>query len=150
MAYVLVVCVCAACICVACTCEICTCDGIFLWGVCTCILGACAKNPRLTWILETTTRLVNFWRTLSFTLRVPQQASHIPRGLFLFYFFYGVQVASAKISAVDRLGMYVVVDMADGQSGKLRLPFPRAAESRKDVKTLIVEMTNAVMTATGK
>lgn len=53
------------------------------------------------------------------------------------------QLVSAQISAVDRLGMYVVVGMPDGQSGKLRLPFPRPAESRKDVKTLIVEMTQA-------
>lgn len=57
------------------------------------------------------------------------------------------QVASAQISAVDRLGMYVVVGMPDGQSGKLRLPFPRPAESRKDVKTLIVEMTQAAAAA---
>lgn len=55
------------------------------------------------------------------------------------------QVTSAQISAVDRLGMYVVVGMPDGQSGKLRLPFPRPAESRKDVKDLIVEMTQAAM-----
>lgn len=30
-----------------------------------------------------------------------------------------------------------------GQSFKLRLPFPRAANDRKDVKTLIVQMTQA-------
>ncbi|CAM9838638.1 unnamed protein product [Pylaiella littoralis] len=54
-----------------------------------------------------------------------------------------IELVSAQISAVDRLGMYVVVGMPDGQSGKLRLPFPRPAESRKDVKTLIVEMTQA-------
>lgn len=58
-----------------------------------------------------------------------------------------MQVKGAQISAVDRLGMYVVVTMPDEQSGKLRLPFPRAAESRKDVKTLIVEMTNAAMSS---
>lgn len=59
--------------------------------------------------------------------------------------FKPVQVASAQITAVDRLGMYVLVGMNDGQSGKLRLPFPRPAEDRKDVKTLIVEMTNVAM-----
>ncbi|CAM9324584.1 unnamed protein product [Ascophyllum nodosum] len=59
----------------------------------------------------------------------------------------GVEVTSAQITAVDRLGMYVLVGMGDGQSGKLRLPFPRPAESRADVKTLIVEMTNAAMPA---
>lgn len=60
------------------------------------------------------------------------------------------QVASAQITAVDRLGMYVLVGMNDGQSGKLRLPFPRAAEDRKDVKNLIVEMTNTAMSSAEK
>ncbi|CAN0124238.1 unnamed protein product [Hapterophycus canaliculatus] len=41
------------------------------------------------------------------------------------HYITGVEVTSAQISAVDRLGMYVVVGMPDGQSGKLRLPFPR-------------------------
>lgn len=54
------------------------------------------------------------------------------------------------ITAVDRLGMYVLVDIGEGQSGKLRLPFPRPAQGRGDVKTLIVEMTNEAMSAAGK
>lgn len=62
------------------------------------------------------------------------------------YITGGVEVKSASITAVDRLGMFILVGMMDGQSGKLRLPFPRVAESRKDVKALIVEMTNAAMT----
>eukprot|EP00903_Cladosiphon_okamuranus_P021301 g19572.t1 len=66
------------------------------------------------------------------------------------HYITGVEVASAQISAVDRLGMYVVVGMPDGQSGKLRLPFPRPAESRKDVKTLIVEMTQAAAASAEK
>ncbi|CAM9476150.1 unnamed protein product, partial [Discosporangium mesarthrocarpum] len=57
------------------------------------------------------------------------------------------QVKSAEITAVDRLGIYVLVGMLDGQSGKLRLPFPRPAESRKDVKDLIVEMTREAAAA---
>ena len=32
-----------------------------------------------------------------------------------------------------------------GQTFKLRLPFPRAAEDRKDVKTLIVQMTQTAL-----
>ncbi|CAM9118754.1 unnamed protein product, partial [Phaeothamnion confervicola] len=52
------------------------------------------------------------------------------------------KVDSAEIVGVDRLGMSVVVGL-NGEKGKLRLPFPRAAADRKDVKTLIVEMTEA-------
>ncbi len=58
-----------------------------------------------------------------------------------------LQVKTAQITAVDRLGMYVLVTLPNGDSGKLRLPFPRPAESRKDVKTLIVEMTQAAKAA---
>ena len=39
----------------------------------------------------------------------------------------------------------VVQVTRQGQSFKLRLPFPRAAEDRKDVKTLIVQMTQAAL-----
>lgn len=46
--------------------------------------------------------------------------------------------------ALDRLGFMVQVTRL-GQSFKLRLPFPRPAESRKDVKSLIVEMTQAAL-----
>jgi putative heme iron utilization protein len=53
-----------------------------------------------------------------------------------------IQVDSAKIVGVDRLGMYVLVTM-DGESGKLRLPFMSPAEDRKAVKDRIVEMTRA-------
>ena len=61
-------------------------------------------------------------------------------------------VQGAEITSVDSLGMYVKItrdpeneDQLPGQPKqfKLRLPFPRPAEDRKDVKTLIVEMTQA-------
>jgi len=52
------------------------------------------------------------------------------------------QVEAATLVGMDRLGMTVQVTR-QGQTFKLRLPFPRPAEDRKDVKTLIVEMTKA-------
>ena len=51
-------------------------------------------------------------------------------------------VDSAQLVALDRLGFMVQVTRL-GQTFKLRLPFPRAAADRKDVKSLIVEMTQA-------
>ncbi|KAL1496397.1 hypothetical protein AB1Y20_016352 [Prymnesium parvum] len=50
------------------------------------------------------------------------------------------QVEKAELVQLDRLGFMVQVSRL-GQSFKLRLPFPRPAENRKDVKTLIVQMT---------
>ena len=50
------------------------------------------------------------------------------------------QVEKADLVALDRLGFMVQITR-QGQTFKLRLPFPRPAEDRKDVKTLIVEMT---------
>ncbi|CAN0193566.1 unnamed protein product [Ectocarpus fasciculatus] len=76
--------------------------------------------------------------------------SDTTRAMITHFITGGVEVNSAQITAVDRLGMYVLVGMPDGQSGKLRLPFPRPAESRKDVKTLIVEMTQAAMAKAGE
>jgi putative heme iron utilization protein len=57
-------------------------------------------------------------------------------------------IESAVITSVDSLGMYIKVTRAAGvgflpQQFKLRLPFSRQAENRKDIKTLIVEMTQA-------
>ena len=49
---------------------------------------------------------------------------------------------------LDRLGFMVQVTRL-GQTFKLRLPFPRAAEDRKDVKTLIVQMTQASLADEG-
>jgi putative heme iron utilization protein len=60
----------------------------------------------------------------------------------------GLDVEEAVITSVDSLGMYVKVTRTPRSSDqpqqfKLRLPFPRPAEDRKDVRTLIVEMTQA-------
>ena len=61
-------------------------------------------------------------------------------------------VKAAEITSVDSLGMYVKVtrdeennDRLPGQPKqfKLRLPFPRPVTERKDVKNVIVEMTQA-------
>ena len=57
-------------------------------------------------------------------------------------------IEEAIITSVDSLGMYIKVTRKEAvsflpKSFKLRLPFPRPAEDRKDVKTLIVEMTQA-------
>ena len=61
-------------------------------------------------------------------------------------------IQEAIITSVDSLGMYVKItrdpendDQLPGQPKqfKLRLPFPRPALERKDVKTVIVEMTQA-------
>ena len=61
-------------------------------------------------------------------------------------------VQAAEITSVDSLGMYVKItrdpdndDQLPGQPKqfKLRLPFPRPVTERKDVKNVIVEMTQA-------
>merc|ERR1712087_1007644 len=61
-------------------------------------------------------------------------------------------VQAAEITSVDSLGMYVKItrdpeneEQLPGQPKqfKLRLPFPRPVTERKDVKTVIVEMTQA-------
>jgi len=56
--------------------------------------------------------------------------------------YIGLDVDSATITAMDSLGMFVKVNGKYGSS-KLRLPFPRPATDRSDIKTLIVEMTQA-------
>ncbi|XP_044498144.1 uncharacterized protein LOC123220171 [Mangifera indica] len=50
-----------------------------------------------------------------------------------------IPVESACMLDLDSLGFYVKVGY-QGDTFKLRIPFPRRAEDRKDVKTLIVEM----------
>jgi putative heme iron utilization protein len=61
-------------------------------------------------------------------------------------------ITEAIITSVDSLGMYIKVTREKPvkylpQQFKLRLPFPRPAVDRKDVKTLIVELTQAAATA---
>lgn len=60
----------------------------------------------------------------------------------------GLDVDEATITSVDSLGMYVKVKRTprasdQPQEFKIRLPFPRPAQDRKDVKSIIVEMTQA-------
>lgn len=59
--------------------------------------------------------------------------------------YVGVEATAAKIVAMDRLGMTVraTLTMAGGGETKIRLPFPREVTERKDVKNVIVEMTQA-------
>jgi putative heme iron utilization protein len=64
-------------------------------------------------------------------------------------------IREALITSVDSLGMYVKVTRESAvqflpQQFKLRLPFPRPAADRKDVRTLIVEMTQAAAEAATK
>mmetsp|Transcript_45496 Transcript_45496/g.106349 ORF Transcript_45496/g.106349 Transcript_45496/m.106349 type:complete len:351 (+) Transcript_45496:44-1096(+) len=62
--------------------------------------------------------------------------------------YIGIDVDDAEITSMDSLGMYVKVSRtpkaADQmQQFKLRLPFVRQLENRKDAKEVIVEMTRA-------
>ncbi|XP_024522527.1 glutamyl-tRNA reductase-binding protein, chloroplastic isoform X2 [Selaginella moellendorffii] len=59
----------------------------------------------------------------------------------------GVKVDHAFMLDVDSLGFYVKAAI-QGTPTKLRIPFPRAAQDRKDVKTLIVEMLSAARATT--
>jgi len=64
----------------------------------------------------------------------------------------GLNASEAVITSVDSLGMYVKVtrspsDSEEIQQFKMRLPFPREAKDRKDVKDVIVEMTRAAAAA---
>ncbi len=64
----------------------------------------------------------------------------------------GLNPTEAVITSVDSLGMYVKVtrspaDSEQKQTFKMRLPFPREAKDRKDVKDIIVEMTRAAAAA---
>jgi putative heme iron utilization protein len=65
----------------------------------------------------------------------------------------GLEVSEAVITSVDSLGMYVKVTRTprasdQPQQFKIRVPFPRPAADRKDVKTLLVEMTQAAAAKT--
>jgi Putative heme iron utilization protein len=64
----------------------------------------------------------------------------------------GINATEAIITSVDSLGMFVKVTRSpvgseEKQQFKMRLPFPRKAESRKDVKDIIVEMTRSAAAA---
>eukprot|EP00249_Psilotum_nudum_P019398 c27230_g1_i2 orf=113-1150(-) len=51
----------------------------------------------------------------------------------------GIKVGHAKINDLDRLGLNVQIER-NGTLMKLRIPFDKPAEDRKDVKSLIVQM----------
>ena len=64
----------------------------------------------------------------------------------------GLDVSEALITSVDSLGMYVKCTRTprasdQPQQFKIRLPFPRKIETRKDVKDVIVEMSKAAAMA---
>jgi putative heme iron utilization protein len=60
--------------------------------------------------------------------------------------YTGLPAESAEIIDLDRMGMNVIARY-DGDDVPCRLPFPRPADDRKMVKTLIVEMTRAAAQA---
>jgi len=68
----------------------------------------------------------------------------------------GINATEALITSVDSLGMFVKVTRSPAemegaqQTFKMRLPFPREAKDRKDVKNVIVEMTRAAAPAPAK
>ena len=62
----------------------------------------------------------------------------------------GIAATEAIITSVDSLGMFVKVTRKPKdqvQQFKMRLPFPRPATDRKEVKNIIVEMTQAAAPA---
>jgi putative heme iron utilization protein len=69
-------------------------------------------------------------------------ADHGDANVAMVNHYLPIQVEAANIVGLDRLGMDMMVTR-EGQSFKLRLPFPRPATNRKEVKDLIVEMTKA-------
>jgi len=60
--------------------------------------------------------------------------------------YLGLPVSAARIIDLDRLGLNLEVEF-EKQSMRARLPFPRPAESRADIKTVIVECTRAAAAA---
>ncbi|GAX23338.1 hypothetical protein FisN_27Lh114 [Fistulifera solaris] len=65
----------------------------------------------------------------------------------------GPTITAAEITSVDSLGMFVKVTREEAiaflpEQFKVRVPFPRPAQDRGDVKKLIVEMTQASAAST--
>ena len=56
--------------------------------------------------------------------------------------YLGLPVTAARIIDLDKLGLNLEVEFGS-ESMQARLPFPRPAESRGDIKTVIVECTRA-------
>eukprot|EP00595_Chromulina_sp_UTEXLB2642_P001415 CAMPEP_0196764028 /NCGR_PEP_ID=MMETSP1095-20130614/5253_1 /TAXON_ID=96789 ORGANISM="Chromulina nebulosa, Strain UTEXLB2642" /NCGR_SAMPLE_ID=MMETSP1095 /ASSEMBLY_ACC=CAM_ASM_000446 /LENGTH=121 /DNA_ID=CAMNT_0042118553 /DNA_START=574 /DNA_END=939 /DNA_ORIENTATION=- len=59
--------------------------------------------------------------------------------------YVGLPCTDPKMVSLDRLGMTIKanIELAGGGYGKIRVPFPRPANDRKDIKTILVEMTQA-------
>ncbi|CEM04601.1 unnamed protein product [Vitrella brassicaformis CCMP3155] len=69
-------------------------------------------------------------------------ADHGDANVAMVKHYIGLPVDTADITTLDRLGMTLKVTR-EGQSMKLRLPFIRPAESRKEIKDILVDMTRA-------
>lgn len=67
---------------------------------------------------------------------------HSDATLVMIKHYVGIEVESAELVGMDRLG-FTVKCSRQGQFFKLRLPFIREATDRADVKKIIVEMTQA-------
>lgn len=63
--------------------------------------------------------------------------------------YAGITVEAAKMLTVDHLGMTVEAQR-DGQTFKVRLPFPEPARDRKAVKDQVVAMSRAAAAAAAK
>ncbi|GBG87787.1 hypothetical protein CBR_g45943 [Chara braunii] len=61
----------------------------------------------------------------------------------------GIPVDAARMVAMDRLGFEAEVDAGGLRRVQVRIPFSRPAESRRDVKDIIVEMSRESMRAAG-
>merc|ERR1712176_1104519 len=64
----------------------------------------------------------------------------------------GLDVSEAVVTSVDSLGMYIKCSRTprasdQPQQFKIRLPFPRKIEDRKDIKDVIVEMSRTAAQA---
>eukprot|EP00596_Hydrurales_sp_CCMP1899_P000830 CAMPEP_0119042160 /NCGR_PEP_ID=MMETSP1177-20130426/14415_1 /TAXON_ID=2985 /ORGANISM="Ochromonas sp, Strain CCMP1899" /LENGTH=309 /DNA_ID=CAMNT_0007008759 /DNA_START=152 /DNA_END=1081 /DNA_ORIENTATION=- len=59
--------------------------------------------------------------------------------------YVGIDCTEPMIVSIDSLGMMIKakLEVAGGGYSKIRLPFPRPALTREDIKTVLVEMTNA-------
>eukprot|EP01035_Chromulina_nebulosa_P017340 gene17340-22886_t len=59
--------------------------------------------------------------------------------------YVGLPCTDPKMVSLDRLGMTIKanIELAGGGYSKIRVPFPRPANDRKDIKTILVEMTQA-------
>ena len=69
-------------------------------------------------------------------------ADHSESTVAMVRHFLDLPVSAAEIVDLDQYAMNLIVEL-EGEKMKARLPFPRPAVSRADIKTLIVECTRA-------